>query len=182
MSDRGEDRHDDPMTGSPAAADPVSRLRTALDRIAFALDRRKTETPPEAPVPPPGPDMQEVLASIDLLMTRINDVLETRETVAAAPVHEPPADHNPAYGQPVADAYMPPSDNGGQTFEPAQFPVQQYEEPFHNPQTGQNGDPSFTEGPYQNNPPMDSHHQSPSWNDTNYSSGYESGQRYGGEG
>lgn len=67
-------------------ADPVGRLRTALDRIAFALDRRKNATSSVVTFAAAGPDLQPVVASIDALMTQIRDVLEHEGTQAPSPV------------------------------------------------------------------------------------------------
>ncbi|NHN88224.1 hypothetical protein [Acetobacter conturbans] len=62
------------------SVDPISRLRIALDRIAFALEHRKTAPQPlpelsgSAPAAP-GPDVQAVIAGLDDLMRDVRGVL-----------------------------------------------------------------------------------------------------------
>lgn len=56
---------------SPVAwgtSDPADRLEQALNRIAFALDRRDEAVAP-------GPDLQMLAANIDALIARVRDVL-----------------------------------------------------------------------------------------------------------
>ncbi|MFS3135866.1 hypothetical protein ACLRDC_10885 [Gluconacetobacter sacchari] len=55
---------------SPAgwgATEPADRLEQALNRIAFALDRRHEAAS--------GPDLQTLAANIDALIARVRDVL-----------------------------------------------------------------------------------------------------------
>nr|WP_246375379.1 hypothetical protein [Gluconacetobacter takamatsuzukensis] len=56
---------------SPVAwgtTDPADRLEQALNRIAFALDRRHEAVAP-------APDLQTLAANIDALIARVRDVL-----------------------------------------------------------------------------------------------------------
>ncbi|MDG6093788.1 hypothetical protein LOC54_01455 [Acetobacter sp. AN02] len=63
--------------------DAVGRLSSALDRIAFALERKWQETQvpaepaaPQAEAPSaPGPDLQEIAAQLDTLIARIGDIV-----------------------------------------------------------------------------------------------------------
>ncbi|BCI67118.1 hypothetical protein [Acetobacter aceti] len=58
--------------------DPVSRLRSALDRIAFALEHRREEAQPSVPetvVEGPQPDIQKAIATLDALMVDVKNIL-----------------------------------------------------------------------------------------------------------
>ena len=70
--------------------DPVSRLRSALDRIAFALEHRREEAQPSVPeavVEGPQPDVQAAIASLDALMVDVKNILG--ELTPAQPQEEP---------------------------------------------------------------------------------------------
>ncbi|WP_308719521.1 hypothetical protein [Komagataeibacter xylinus] len=54
---------------------PADRLELALNRIAFALDRRTTAAPVQAPAAP-DIDLQALAANIDVLIARVRDVLD----------------------------------------------------------------------------------------------------------
>ncbi|GAA4481130.1 hypothetical protein [Gluconacetobacter asukensis] len=54
--------------------DPADRLEQALNRIAFALDRRDEAVAP-------GPDLQTLAANIDALIARVRDVLGPDEDI-----------------------------------------------------------------------------------------------------
>ncbi|NVN13219.1 hypothetical protein [Nguyenibacter vanlangensis] len=55
-------------------SEPADRLEQALNRIAFALDRRRDDAAQAAP-DPHAPDLQTLAANIDILIARIRDVL-----------------------------------------------------------------------------------------------------------
>ncbi|MBB2197180.1 MAG: hypothetical protein ABF479_17500 [Gluconacetobacter sp.] len=64
---------------SPAgwgASDPADRLEQALNRIAFALDRRHEAVAA-------APDLQTLAANIDALIARVRDVLGPDEDIDA---------------------------------------------------------------------------------------------------
>ncbi len=158
MSDRGEDRHDDPMAGAPVPGDPLIRLRTALDRIAFALERRKSAPPPEPQIaeppapepqtPPPGPDLREVVARIDEIMAGIREVLSHD----AVP---PAAEDNRTHAEETNTAET--NTTVTTTAEKQSFaPAVENPEGSHSgpsPETAPYTGASFTEDPYQNSPP-----------------------------
>lgn len=59
---------------SDTGQDPADRLELALNRIAFALDRR-TELASIASPSTPQVDVQALAANIDVLIARVRDVL-----------------------------------------------------------------------------------------------------------
>lgn len=66
--------------------DPVSRLRSALDRIAFALELRQKEERERVPDPVPaakekGPEVEKAIATLDALMVDVKNVLEGLSSV-----------------------------------------------------------------------------------------------------
>lgn len=82
--------------------DPVSRLRSALDRIAFALEHRREEAQPSVPetvAEGPQPDIQKAIATLDALMVDVKTILgdlapahpreEPVETSTDSSLHEP---------------------------------------------------------------------------------------------
>ncbi|MEE8657647.1 hypothetical protein CGLAMM_11250 [Acetobacteraceae bacterium EV16G] len=54
--------------------DPLTRLEAAMQRIAYAIDRRAATEP--APASEASEEKRSVAAHIDLLIARIDDVLE----------------------------------------------------------------------------------------------------------
>ncbi len=54
--------------------DPLTRLEAAMQRIAYAIDRRAATEP--APEPVASEDKRSFAAHIDLLIARIDDVLD----------------------------------------------------------------------------------------------------------
>ncbi|AQS88634.1 hypothetical protein AA101099_0204 [Neoasaia chiangmaiensis NBRC 101099] len=56
------------------SSDPADRLESALNRIAYALDRRAAETE--------QPDLQTLAANIDALRARVRDALAADESTA----------------------------------------------------------------------------------------------------
>ncbi|BCK75007.1 hypothetical protein AA0242T_1513 [Acetobacter aceti NRIC 0242] len=85
--------------------DPVSRLRSALDRIAFALEHRREEAQPSVPetvVEGPQPDVQKAIATLDALMVDVKTILGD---LAPASPREKPVEtstdsslHEPSHG------------------------------------------------------------------------------------
>ncbi|GCE84421.1 hypothetical protein [Komagataeibacter diospyri] len=61
-------------SSSETGQDPVDRLELALNRIAFALDRR-AELASIARPSGPEVDVQALAANIDVLIARVRDVL-----------------------------------------------------------------------------------------------------------
>ncbi|MCH4090314.1 hypothetical protein [Acetobacter sp.] len=84
--------------------DPVTRLRSALDRIAFALEYRRQEVPPSAPetiVEEPQPDVQKALATLDALMVDVRNVLGN--LAPAHPLETPPESSTYVPSQELSD-------------------------------------------------------------------------------
>lgn len=84
MSETGQDRTDAFAGVPPVSADPVNRLRTALERIAFAIERRKAlvrepveVAPPEPQIVVRTPDLTPVLEQIDGLIAGVSELLES---------------------------------------------------------------------------------------------------------
>ncbi|GBR04954.1 hypothetical protein [Acetobacter oeni] len=179
------------MVVSPVIPDPISRLRTALDRIAFALEQRKVAPapPPEPVAPAPGPDLEKVVASIDLLMARIQDVLGTEKPEpAASDTHYVPDTQYVQETPPVHAAEPAPAEPWTEPYNPAP----RYDDPPGNNNADVNNNPSWTEDPWQNAPAPDSHNPSSSWNEPGWSEPgngsdvapgqHYNEQRHGGEG
>ncbi|CAP54457.1 hypothetical protein HLH33_01645 [Gluconacetobacter diazotrophicus] len=68
--------------GGAGAMEPADRLEQALNRIAFALDRRREAAPAAAPYAPapqaPDPhaiDLHALAANIDILIARVRDAI-----------------------------------------------------------------------------------------------------------
>ena len=60
---------------SEAGENPADRLELALNRIAFALDRRTAQAAIQPPAAP-DVDLQALAANIDVLIARVRDVLD----------------------------------------------------------------------------------------------------------
>ncbi|GBQ91715.1 hypothetical protein AA23498_1258 [Acetobacter nitrogenifigens DSM 23921 = NBRC 105050] len=88
MAEQSEHTH-----SALSAGEAVARLNSALERIAFAIERRKAmaATVVAAPTAPAGPDVQMIAANLDALIMRVRDVLEETAEPGPAPVGEEPS-------------------------------------------------------------------------------------------
>ncbi|WP_243429922.1 hypothetical protein [Acetobacter sacchari] len=106
MAEQSEHTH-----SALSAGEAVARLNSALERIAFAIERRKAvaATVVATPAAPAGPDVQMIAANLDALIMRVRDVLDETAEPGPTPVGEEPS-YGDDDGSPSSSGIAVPGD------------------------------------------------------------------------